>query len=43
MDEEIKDIPEADVHTIVNQFVLAGKTTISATRQDDGRWTVVGS
>ena len=43
MDETIEDLPTDQVPVVVGQFVLAGKTRITVTKQPDGRWTVVGS
>ncbi len=38
--ETLTDIPDNDVIRVVNEFKLAGATTVRMTRQADGKWKV---
>lgn len=41
--EEISNVPAEDVPNVVKGFILSGAEKITATKQEDAKWTVKAS
>ncbi len=41
--ETLTDVPDSDVAQVVDDFKKAGAITVNATKQPNGKWTVVAT
>jgi hypothetical protein len=41
--QKATDVPESEVSTTVKNFIASGAAIITATKQNDGGWTIVAA